>query len=77
MIPVCSLPRSMVKIDVATEVEEFCKLHNSKQINFAIILDTYYMCIASDEELTRVLTGLGGGFVENTHTQRVSYRKGK
>lgn len=77
MIPVFSLPRSMVKIDVETEVEEFCKLHNSKQINFVIILDTYYMCIASDEELTRVLTGLGGGFVENTHTKSVSYRKGE
>ena len=45
MIPVCSLPRSMVKIDVVTEVEEFYKLHNSKQINFAILIDTYYMCI--------------------------------
>lgn len=45
MIPICSLPRSMVKIEAVIELDTFCELHNSKPGNLAITLDTKYMCI--------------------------------
>lgn len=35
----------MIKRDAVIEVEEFCKLHNSKQICFAITVDIKYMYI--------------------------------